>query len=185
MAAETDQTLISKSGVHSDVNNLSVDTDDFTIESGVVGDTVEAVPVSVVEEDIDRRGEYYKEFLLSNGQRSVTVYPVSVHYQKNGKWEEIDNTLMTVAAKGRTVYTNTAGVWKVHLPQKITDSDGVTIEKDGYAVSFSFSGELRGILLCEYRRCTLKSNLPEKFVVWTHPHRISADGPKAMRAADL
>lgn len=39
------------------------------------------------------RGEYEKHFSLSDGTYSAVVYPYSVHYDSNGTWQEIDNTL--------------------------------------------------------------------------------------------
>ena len=39
------------------------------------------------------RGEYEKHFSLSDGTYSAVVYPYPVHYDNNGTWQEIDNTL--------------------------------------------------------------------------------------------
>ena len=39
------------------------------------------------------RGEYEKHFSLSDGTYSAVVYPYPVHYDSNGTWREIDNTL--------------------------------------------------------------------------------------------
>ena len=39
------------------------------------------------------RGEYEKHFSLSDGTYSAVVYPYPVHYDSNGTWQEIDNTL--------------------------------------------------------------------------------------------
>ena len=98
----------------------------------------ETPPPQIVEEDLRKRDEYYKEFLLDNGQRLATVYPTAVHYQKDGQWEEIDNTLTLTG----TAYTNTAGPWSVQFPQRLSGSNAISITKDGFTVSFSMSGEL-------------------------------------------
>lgn len=47
----------------------------------------------IIEEDISKRDEYYKEFVLNNGLRMAAIYPNAIHYKENGRWEEIDNTL--------------------------------------------------------------------------------------------
>lgn len=48
----------------------------------------------IVSEIVSSRDEYQKEYLLSNGQHLLTVYPTAVHYaDENGEWQEIDNTL--------------------------------------------------------------------------------------------
>ena len=93
----------------------------------------------VVEEDITKRGEYYKEFVLNNGLRMATLYPYAVHYEEDGQWEEIDNTLI---ADGDH-YTNTAGEWSVSFPKNMNTGKAVSIQKDGYTLQFYMTGELR------------------------------------------
>ena len=46
----------------------------------------------------DRRSEYEKHFSLSDGTYTAVVYPYPVHYEKNGAWQEIDNTLRADSA---------------------------------------------------------------------------------------
>ena len=93
----------------------------------------------IVEEDISKRDESYKEFILNNGSRMAALYPSPVHYENDGQWEEIDNTLKASGAN----YVNTAGVWEVSFPQNLSKNNAVTIEKDGYTLSFFMAGELR------------------------------------------
>ena len=97
---------------------------------------------TVVEEDTSRRGEYYKEFVLNNGLRLAAVYADPVHFEEDGQWKDIDNTLKAVNIKGVSGYTNTAGVWQVHFPQQLTGSNAISVTKDGYTVSFGMAGEL-------------------------------------------
>ena len=92
----------------------------------------------ITEELVQNRTEYGKQFRLSNGLFLAVEYPEAVHFQKNGSWEEIDNTL---TAKDGS-YTNTAGLWRVQLPQQISNNS-IVIEKDGYTLSFSLTGELK------------------------------------------
>ena len=95
-------------------------------------------PVEILSEDISKRGEYYKEFVLSNGLRMASLYAEPVHYSEDGQWKEIDNTLKLSSG----AYTNTAGQWKVSFPQQLTKDKAVTITKDGYTLSFFMAGEL-------------------------------------------
>ncbi len=74
----------------------------------------------VVQELVQERTESTKKFLLSNGLYMAAVYPEPVHYEKDGSWAEIDNTL---TAKTDGTYTNTAGVWTVSFPQQLTKSE--------------------------------------------------------------
>ena len=74
-------------------------------------------PTQIVSEITEKRTEYAKEYMLGNGMRMAVVYPDAVHYQEDGKWQDIDNTLI---AKTDGVLTNTAGDWKVSFPQQLT-----------------------------------------------------------------
>ena len=93
----------------------------------------------IVEEVIDGRTEYSKEYRLSNGLHMAAMYVEPVHYEADGKWEEIDNTLRI----SNGMYVNTAGVWDVSFPQQLNINAPVTITKDGYTLSFYMDGEMR------------------------------------------
>lgn len=93
----------------------------------------------IIEEVIDRRTEYSKEYRLSNGLHMAAMYVEPVHYETDGKWEEIDNTLRI----SNGMYVNTAGVWDVSFPQQLNINAPVTITKDGYTLSFYMDGEMR------------------------------------------
>ena len=119
-----------------DFLDVPITTEDLALED------IE-VPVEVVGEDLTRRSEYGKEFLLSNGLHLVAVYPTPVHYKENGQWEEIDNTLTAGNVRGEPVYSSGKGLWQVDFPQQLTDASDISITKDGYTVSFGMAGELR------------------------------------------
>ena len=101
---------------------------------------ISAKPTQIVNEIPEKRTKYAKEYMLNNGMRMAVVYPDAVHYQKDGKWQEIDNTL---TSKTIGVLTNTAGSWEVSFPQQLTKAKKITIEKDGYTLSFGMADELR------------------------------------------
>ena len=94
----------------------------------------------IVEEVVGKRTEYTKEYLLDNGTFVAAVYNEPVHFQKDGQWKEIDNTLV---ARDDGTYTNTEGVWNVQFPQQLSKNNAISITKDGYTVSFGMAGELR------------------------------------------
>ena len=96
-------------------------------------------PGEIVEELPGKRTEYSKEFRLSNGLHMAAIYNDPVHYEENGQWKDIDNTLK-LSGGG---YTNTAGVWEVSFPQQLSKNNAVTITKDGYTLSFFMTGQLR------------------------------------------
>jgi len=94
----------------------------------------------IVAELTENRTAYSKEYLLSNGLHMATVYADPIHYQKDGIWQDIDNTLVT---KADGTYTNTAGPWQVTFPQSMTSDRAVTVAKDGYSLSFILEGQVR------------------------------------------
>ena len=104
--------------------------------SELLGSDDEAV---IVGEIADGRTEYSKEFLLSDGLHLATVYPEPVHYMKDGKWEDINNTLV---ADGKGSYRNTAGIWDVTFHHSSGSQNAVTITKDGYTLSFGMPQKL-------------------------------------------
>jgi hypothetical protein len=71
--------------------SVSVDktgVSDIIMTEDASGSIEEAAPAQVVGEDVSRRDEFYKEFVLSNGLRLASVYPEDVHYDHrwvNGK----------------------------------------------------------------------------------------------------
>lgn len=110
-----------------------------------VGVTTEKIPmtIQIVAEDESKRGETYKEYVMNNGLRLATVYPSAIHYEENGVWKDIDNTLIAAVSNGKAVYQNAAGAWNVHFPQSLSGSDMISITKDSHTVQFGMAGELR------------------------------------------
>ena len=97
-------------------------------------------PATILGENTSKRTEFSKEYRLSNGLNLAVVYPDAVHYQKDGQWEDIDTTLTVKNG----VYTTAASPMNVSFPQQLSNSNAVTVELNGYAVSFGMAGELRG-----------------------------------------
>ena len=94
----------------------------------------------IVEELTDKRTEYTKQFRMDNGLFIAAVYNDPVHYEKDGQWLEIDNTLK---AQKNGTYINSAGVWNVSFPNQLTRDNRISVTKDTYTLSFGMAGELR------------------------------------------
>ena len=60
-------------------------------------------PEAVISaDDISRRGDFEKHYLLSDGSFVAVSYAEAVHYRDaNGEWAEVDNTLTRNAYSGR------------------------------------------------------------------------------------
>lgn len=109
----------------------NVITNEFFVEAYIIG------------EDEGKRSEFYKEYILSNGARLATIYPSSIHYDENGKWKDIDNTLVAMISDGNAFYTNTAGKLNIRFPQNLTTNGTICVTKSGFSVQFGMAGELR------------------------------------------
>ncbi|MBQ7049654.1 MAG: DNRLRE domain-containing protein, partial [Firmicutes bacterium] len=117
-------------GVFAEENAEQIETEEAILEM-----TEEVI----LEEISDKRTEYSKEFLTNKGNHMAVVYAEAVHYEENGKWKEIDNSLIL---QEDGTYSNAAGVWDVRLPQDMDEEKQISITKDGYTLSFGLAGEL-------------------------------------------
>ena len=99
-------------------------------------------PLEILAEVEAKRTEYSKEFVLSNGLHMAQLYGNAVHYEEDGQWLEIDNTLKTTGLGLNGKITNTQGPWQVSFPQIMGQGSAVSVTKDGYTLSFSLAGKL-------------------------------------------
>lgn len=76
---------------------------------------------------INKRKPREKHFLREDGTIVAKIYNSNIHYLKNGKYEEIDNTLI----KKNSCYTNKSNEYKVKFPGEVSSSI-MKMEKDNY-----------------------------------------------------
>ena len=130
--------------------------------------STESVDAHVVAEIPEKRTAFSKEFKMSNGLHMAAVYPDAVHYEDNGQWRDIDNTLKSSQKNGMSRYINTAGIWDVSFPQQLSDDQSISITKDGYTLSFFMAGELHtnfdAELMTEPEETLLEETAPEETV---------------------
>lgn len=115
----------------------------LSAESIMSDDSLQMTDAFILYENEEKRSEFSKDFLLSNGLSLAAVYPYAVHFEEDGQWKEIDHTLTSVVERGTAVYKNKAGAWDVYFPQTLTSQNSVSVSKDGYTLSFGMAGELR------------------------------------------
>ena len=120
------------------VSAYDISEGDFSNEKIIADDP------ELTEEIADRRDKFQKEFMMENGMFLAAVYPMAVHYENNGEWDEIDNTLKLTDTEQGKAYRNTAGMWDVYLPAKLDGTNSITTVHNGYELSFSLTGELIG-----------------------------------------
>ena len=67
--------------------------------------SVEETTAKIVSEVTEMREESVKYFLCDDGSYIAATYAAPVHYNENGVWKEIDNTLTLSSKSGETVYS--------------------------------------------------------------------------------
>lgn len=58
-----------------------------------------AAAVHIVEEDISKRTANTKTYRRSDGSYTAAVYPYAVHYEEDGTYKDIDNSLTLQTAE--------------------------------------------------------------------------------------
>lgn len=84
------------------------------------------------------RGEYSKDFRRADGAVERVIYSDPVHFEQNGEWQTIDNTLVAeTGADGLLRYKNTAGDFTVRFGENLS----------GEIVSVEYMGETLSVAL--------------------------------------
>lgn len=81
----------------------------------------------------EKRDEYTKVYKKSDGTYTAVKTVEPLHYLHDGVWEEINNS-MTLNGNH---YTNIDNLFNVEFPESIDSNENLTVEKDGYELSFS------------------------------------------------
>ncbi len=81
----------------------------------------------------EKRDEYTKVYKKSNGVYTAVMTEEPLHYLDDGEWKEIDNSMILDG----NLYTNLSNLFNVELPKNIDEDKELTVEKDGFELSFS------------------------------------------------
>ena len=105
------------------------------------GDEQEELGYSpLVGELTELRESDIKHFRRADGISEMVVYPYDVHFESDGRWIDIDNTLVeTINEDGETVYRNAASDFVVSFASNLSSDSLVTIEYNGYTLSWGFA----------------------------------------------
>lgn len=87
----------------------------------------------ILGKDVSKRTLNEKTFLMSDGSKMVTMYSTNIHYEKNGKLEEIDNSLIENNEK----IQNREGPYSIEYAKSISkNSEIATIKKENYELKW-------------------------------------------------
>ena len=74
----------------------------------------------ILEEDESKREESSKSFLMSDGSTQKVIYSLPVHYENEGEWIDVDNTLVSDESGDIKGYKNKEGKNKIKFSKKNT-----------------------------------------------------------------
>lgn len=72
-------------------------------------------PAAVTEELTAKRSKFVKQFALSDGSFIAATYSMPIHYKKNGRWKEINTTLVK---SGKSQYKTKATDLSIRVSKK-------------------------------------------------------------------
>ena len=118
----------------------------------------------IVREITELREESVKHFLCEDGSYIAATYATPVHYQENGIWKEIDNSLSltsrTIDASAKSAYAPKAGSVDVNLPQSFADGQKITARNGEHTLSFGVSADAKNVSIGKQAAVTKVDALP-------------------------
>ena len=123
-------------GIQTVGDSTAVSTDRAEQVDSMITTSGEAASLIRMEEP-DQRTANTKVYHCEDGATMAAIYDDAVHYEKNGIWYEIDNTLLSETRDGRVYYTNKANGFAVHLPGEWNANTPVIVEKGGQTLSWT------------------------------------------------
>ena len=106
--------------------------------NALVENLQEEKKTNVLTEIIDERDRYTKVFKTNNGTKKAIVSAAPIHYEENGKWLEIDNTL--IDNKDNDYYSNRENSFTASIPKEMSADSEIKLENDGYSIVFELDG---------------------------------------------
>lgn len=100
---------------------------------------VEEIPQVYIDGEVtELRSEYEKHYRLTDGSYMAVQYPVAVHYEEEGQWVDIDNTLeATTMFSGETVYQAVNGDSVQAFAATLTDGTIMTMAQGDRVLAMS------------------------------------------------
>ena len=93
---------------------------------------------TVTEELTAKRSKFVKQFALSDGSFTATIYSMPIHYKKNGRWKEINTTLVK---SGKTKYKTKATDLSIKVSKKVNKKSVVSLKRGKTSLSIALKGK--------------------------------------------
>jgi len=98
-------------------------------------DAAEKEKADILYEVVDKRDEFTKVYKRADGTYTAAISKTPIHFEENGKWEEIDNSL----EKKGNVLTNKSNALNVEFPTKLSESKEIKLKNDDCEISFAIN----------------------------------------------
>lgn len=85
----------------------------------------------------EKRDEFTKVYKKNDGSYTAMVSSEPLHFMQDGKWTDIDNTLVSSVENGENIFTNTNNVIDVLFPEVLSENTGIEIKRDEHSLSFT------------------------------------------------
>jgi ribosomal protein S13 len=97
--------------------------------------------VQIAGELEGKREKNVKHFLKNDGTFDLAIYPTAVHYQDNGTWKEIDNSLIEETDDANGAFLgNKSNDFKIKFTKNTNSNKTVSVKKDKYELSWNIEG---------------------------------------------
>ena len=98
----------------------------------------------IIGEQIEKRKINEKYFKLNNGNTLVAIYPTKVHYEKNGKMVEINNTL---EEKNESTYKNKNNIYEVNFAKRNKEDNNIlSVKYEGNEINLQLKSATKDII---------------------------------------
>lgn len=137
--------IIPQSLISAVAETFSPYEDEFVVDENFEDDEGTAKKeLTIIGEDISRRESNVKHYIMSDHSIMAVTYSQPVHYEENGEWVDIDNTLsLEDATDSDDVdgYSNESNDIKVKFAKKADSKKLITIKKDKYSLSWGYESD--------------------------------------------
>lgn len=114
-------------------SDMTEDTGDMPLQETLI----ESETAEILYEETQKRDAYTKVYKKSDGSYTAMVSATPLHFQQDGEWVDIDNTLTAVTQDGEVVLTNADNPLEVALPETLSEESGVTLRENGNTITFA------------------------------------------------
>ncbi|MDO6355966.1 DNRLRE domain-containing protein [Caloramator sp. CAR-1] len=131
--------------VFADIFNSS-----FAVEDAPKVKEIPKKEAKIIKEVEEKREKNIKHFLKDDFTYEAAIYPTAVHYLKDGKWKDIDNSLIQAKDEDNLdILENKENSYKIKIAKNTNSEKLVRIQKDNYEISWNIESPLKSTALIE------------------------------------